>query len=96
MACSPNNAQLRLAPLPPPHLTRSFWYLVSDGTNVEVSLNVLLSEKKDIEDMYAALRDVAGEGEQTSFNVLLDVLQTRGRESGVMREVLQHIAAPLT
>lgn len=95
MACSPNNAQLILSPLPPPHRTRSFWYLVIDGSNVEVTFNILLSEKEDIEGMYAILKDVSSKGNQTTFGDFLNVMQAKARESGVYEEILHHIVKAL-
>ncbi len=95
MACSPNNAQLLVSPLCPPHLTRSFWYLVLDGSNVEVSFNVLVTEKQEIESIYDLLKELSTKGNQTHFSNFLDLLRLKSQENEMLQEILLHVCKTL-
>lgn len=67
MACSPNNAILRLEPEPE---LRRFWCVVRDGSRVEVTLNVLYVEDALIHAFQKVVQSVAQSGSQTHFRDL--------------------------
>jgi hypothetical protein len=72
MACSPNNAILGVE-FDCPGLRR-FWIMVRDGNRVELSVNALICDDRDCEDLSAVMQRVAAKGNQTDLAVCLQEL----------------------
>lgn len=67
MACSPNNAILGVD-FECPGLRR-FWIVVRDGNRVELSVNALLCDDRDCDELALAVQRVAAKANQTDLAV---------------------------
>ncbi len=75
LSCSsPNNALLNVEPTDE---LRRFWIFVRDGNRVEITLNVLLVKDIELDQLGAALAEVARAGEQSLLLDLFTALATR-------------------
>ncbi len=73
MACSPNNAILGVEES---SVLRRFWIMVRDGDRVELSVNALLTEERDCDELAQVIQKVAAKGNQTDLGACCTELMT--------------------